>query len=57
MHNEKLENEVKKISLIECKLGGTHEPIVEKSEEYPDGTIKYILVCKKCKEHFEIEIY
>ncbi|MBO3757565.1 MAG: hypothetical protein QXS21_00435 [Thermoproteota archaeon] len=57
MYNEKLENEIKKISSVPCKLGGWHELVVEKSEEYPDGTIKYILVCKKCKEHFEVEVY
>lgn len=51
-----LSEELEKLSKMQCKAGGTHEPTVEKSEEYPDGTIKYIIVCKKCKEHFEFEL-
>jgi len=51
-----IESELKKISRETCPSGGVHEPGVEKMEEYPNGTVKYIIACRKCKAHFEVEL-
>lgn len=40
-----------------CPAGGSHQLELEKSEEFPDGTVKKIYVCTKCKSHFEVEEY
>lgn len=53
---ERLRSKVKELESESCPMGGSHELSLEKSEEYPDGTIKYIYVCKKCNKHFEIEL-
>jgi len=51
----KIDSELNAISSQACSAGGNHEPVVEKTEEYPNGTTKCIISCKKCKDHFEIE--
>jgi len=51
-----LERKLKEISSEPCSAGGNHEPAVEKTEEYPDGTTKHIISCKKCKAHFDLEL-
>lgn len=51
-----VEAKLKEISAKPCTAGGSHEPAVQKTEEYPDGTTKYIISCRKCKNHFELEL-
>ncbi len=51
-----LNSKMTEVSSQKCEAGRTHEVFIEKTEEYPDGTVKYIIACKNCKKHFEIEI-
>ena len=51
-----VERKLKEISSEPCSAGGRHEPAVQKTEEYPDGTTKHIISCKKCKAYFELEL-
>ena len=54
--SEALKRKLSDLSAVSCPSGGNHEPVVQKQEEYADGTVKYIIACKKCREHFELEI-
>ena len=51
-----VERKLKEISSEPCSAGGRHEPAVQKTEEYPDGTTKHTISCKKCKAYFELEL-
>lgn len=51
-----VEVKLKEISSKPCPAGGSHEPAVQKTEEYPDGTTKHITSCGKDKGHFELEL-
>jgi len=54
--SDAIEAEIRRISSQACPAGGNHDIGVAKTEEYPDGTIKYILTCRKCMNHFELEV-
>jgi len=51
-----LESELKRISSHSCPSGETHEATTEKTEECPDGTVKYMVACRKCMAQFEVEV-
>jgi len=54
--SQALERKLDEISAVSCPSGGNHQPAIEKKEEYADGTVKYIISCKKCRAHFELEV-